>query len=335
MTQAGVTTDARALTHAPPRRLHVADPTTDSASIGGASEDPVKDYLQKIGRFPLLTAGEESELARQIEAGVIAMEYLDTHTGLPDDLAADLTILVREGEAAYQRFVRANLRLVVNVAKRYIGHGVPFIDLIQEGNIGLDRAVKKFDYRHGYKFSTYAMWWIRQSVSRCISDSGRLIRVPVHTEEKITVLRRVSREFEVDHGRRPTVDELVEATGYPGVKIHDYLEADREPMSINAQTGDDTGSEFGDLIEDDDYAPVVDIVTTTLRHDLLYEKLNLLPARDAEILRLRYGLTAHGPLTFEQVGEIFGVSRERVRQIEKRALAKLRCEELDDGEVSG
>ncbi|RNE67476.1 sigma-70 family RNA polymerase sigma factor [Cryobacterium tepidiphilum] len=291
------------------------------------TDDAVKDYLQKIGMIPLLTAEEETELARRIEVGVFAQEKLES-ADLPEELAGELRFLVREGEAANRRFVRSNLRLVVNIAKRYLRHGVPFMDLIQEGNIGLDRAVKKFDYRQGYKFSTYATWWIRQSISRGIADSARLIRVPVHTGERISVLRKAVREFEVDTGRQPTVDELSELTGFTLKDVQKLLNADREPVSIHTLIGDDAGSELGDLIEDDDSAPVVDIVTARISHDLLYRKIDDLPAREAEILRMRFGLGLAEPMTFDQVGAAFGVSRERVRQIEKRALRMLRCPEL-------
>lgn len=296
-------------------------------TIPGASEDAVRDYLQKIGRFPLLDAEQETELARRIEVGVLARERLTTGH-LSDEVAGELRSLVREGEAAYQRFIRSNLRLVVTVAKRYSGRGVPLLDLIQEGNIGLDRAVKKFDYRQGYKFSTYAMWWIRQSITRGIADSARLIRVPVHTGEKISAIRRAARGLETELGRPPSVDELARETGYACDDVRKLLDADREPVSIHALVGDDAGSELGDLIEDGDSAPVIDIVTAGVRHELLHRKLDSLPRREADILRMRFGLSGEGPMTFDQVGAFFGVSRERVRQIESRALTLLRCPEL-------
>jgi RNA polymerase sigma factor (sigma-70 family) len=295
--------------------------------IPGASEDAVRDYLQKIGRFPLLAAEDETELARRIEVGVLAQERLAS--GVASNMSPhELRALVRDGEAAYQRFIRSNLRLVVTVAKRYSGRGVPLLDLIQEGNIGLDRAVKKFDYKQGYKFSTYAMWWIRQSITRGIADSARLIRVPVHTGEKISAIRRASRGLEIELGRVPSIDELAQETGYPGAEVRKLLEADREPVSIHALVGDDDGSELGDLIEDGDSAPVIDIVTAGVRHELLHRKLDTLPRREADILRMRFGLSGEGPMTFDQVGAFFGVSRERVRQIESRALTLLRCPEL-------
>ncbi len=295
--------------------------------IPGASEDAVRDYLQKIGRFPLLAAEDETELARRIEIGVLARERMALGVS-SDVLAGELRALVRDGEVAYERFIRSNLRLVVTVAKRYSGRGVALLDLIQEGNIGLDRAVKKFDYQQGYKFSTYAMWWIRQSITRGIADSARLIRVPVHTGEKISAIRRAARGLEIELGRPPSIDELAHETGYPSADVRKLLEADREPVSIHALVGDDDGSELGDLIEDGDSAPVIDIVTAGVRNELLHRKLDSLPRREADILRMRFGLSGEGPMTFDQVGAFFGVSRERVRQIESRALTLLRCPEL-------
>jgi RNA polymerase sigma factor (sigma-70 family) len=307
-----------------PRLSAVPRPAT---VIPGASDDPVRDYLQKISKIPLLNAEEEPQLARAIEAGLFAQEKLDK--GVEDDtLRRELKTLVAEGEAAYRRFVRANLRLVVSVAKNHLATGVPFMDLIQEGNIGLDRAVKKFDYRKGYKFSTYATWWIKQSVSRGVADSGRLIRLPVHASEKASTVRKVIREFQTDMGRKPTILEIADATGFSVENVRLFLEADRDPISLHTPVGDDAGSEFGELIEDGDGAPVIDIVSAGIRHDLLHKKLNGLPKRDAEVLRLRFGLTNGTPMTFDQVGARLGVSRERIRQIEQRALRALRCPEL-------
>jgi RNA polymerase sigma factor (sigma-70 family) len=296
-------------------------------AMPGASEDAVRDYLQKIGRFPLLAAEDEIELARRIEVGVLARDRLAS--GIASDVCADeLRALVRDGDVAYQRFIRSNLRLVVTVAKRYSGRGVPLLDLIQEGNIGLDRAVKKFDYRQGYKFSTYAMWWIRQSITRGIADSARLIRVPVHTGEKISAIRRAARGLETELGRLPSIDELANETGYPAADVRKLLDADREPVSIHTLVGDGDGSELGDLIEDGDSAPVIDIVTAGMRNEMLHRKLDSLPRREADILRMRFGLSGEVPMTFDQVGAFIGVSRERVRQIESRALTLLRCPEL-------
>lgn len=294
--------------------------------ITGASEDPVKDYLQQIGKIPLLTAEDETELARTIEVGVFAQEKLDA--GVDDaTLERELRTLVRSGEAAYRKFVRSNLKLVVNVAKRYTGHGVPFMDLIQEGNIGLDRAVKKFDFAQGYKFSTYAMWWIRQSIVRGLSES-RLIRVPVHTAEKVASVRRAKHQLEMLFGRRPTVAELSDETGFTLDEVQRFIDADVEPVSIHTPVGDDAGTELGELIEDAGCAPVIDMVSASMRSDMLRQKIAELPEREAEIIRMRFGLREEAPMTFTQVGSILGVSRERVRQIEQRALVRLRCEEL-------
>lgn len=296
-------------------------------TIRGASEDPVRDYLQKIGSIPLLAPEEESELAIRIEAGVLAQEKLDTDADLSDQLRRELRTLAHEGEGAYRQFVRANLKLVVNVAKRYSGQGVPFMDLIQDGNIGLDRAVKKFDYQQGFKFSTYAMWWIRQAIARSLSEA-RLIRVPVHTAERVASVRRTSRQLEIILGRVPTVEEISDETGFSCVDVRKYQDADHEPVSIHTPVGDDSGTELGELIEDGECAPIIDMVSDSIRTDLLRRKIAALPPREAEIIRMRFGLREQAPMTFTEVGSVLGVSRERVRQIEHRALVRLRCQEL-------
>ncbi|WP_168220032.1 MULTISPECIES: RNA polymerase sigma factor RpoD/SigA [unclassified Salinibacterium] len=291
------------------------------------SDDAVRDYLQGIAAIPLLLPEEEPELARTIEAGVLAREQLDA--GVDDaKLAREYRQLVQDGEAAYRHFVRANLRLVVSVAKNYLGHGVPFMDLIQEGNIGLDRAVKKFDYAKGYKFSTYATWWIRQSISRCIADSSRLIRIPVHAAEKVVTVRKLYRELEAESGRRPTIEEIAAETGFAPEKVQMYLDVDRDPVSIHTPVGDEQDTVLGDLIEDDQHAPVIDIVSTGIRHELLHKCIATLPERDAKVLKLRFGIDGDAPMTFDQVGAVFGISRERVRQIEQRALRALRAREF-------
>lgn len=297
-----------------------------SRPIPTASEDGVRDYLQKIGTIPILTPEEEVELAFRIEAGVLAREKLDSAEELDSQTKCDLRTLVREGDAAYRRFVQSNLKLVVTVAKRYGGTGVQFMDLIQDGNLGLDRAVKKFDYRQGFKFSTYAMWWIRQAIARSLSES-KLIRVPVHTAEKVASLRRTSHQLELQLGRVPTVTELADETGFDEEAVRKYLEADREPVSIHALVGD-ADTELGDLIEDGDNASVLEIVGTSIRSEILREKVAALPPREAEIIQMRFGLRDEAPMTFTQVGSALGVSRERVRQIEHRALIRLRCQEL-------
>jgi len=309
-----------------------AQPKTRSAGrrteITTGSTDGVHDYLQQIGRYQLLTAEEEIELARRIEVGLFAQERLDTVADLDDETRRELATLAREGVAAHRRFVCSNLKLVVSVAKRYTGRGVPMLDLIQEGNLGLDRAVKKFDYKQGFKFSTYAMWWIRQSITRSMADSARLIRVPVHTMEKINKLARIKRELTVELGRDATVEELAEESGFDAVEVRRLLSVDREPVSLHTPTGDDAASELGDLIEDGDAEQVAEIVSIGVRNDELHRRVEALPKREADILKYRYGLDGTSPMTFEQVGAVLGVSRERVRQIEARALKMLECPEL-------
>jgi len=305
---------------------HIA---TRSTTIVGGTTDGVRDYLQQIGRFPILSAEEETDLARRIEVGLLAQEYLDSQSELQRDPARtrDLRYLVRDGKIAHRRFICCNLKLVVSVAKRYSGCGVPLMDLIQEGNVGLDRAVKKFDHEKGFKFSTYAMWWIRQSISRSIADSGSLIRVPVHTAEKINKLSRIGREIAVGLGRDATVEELAEEAHLDCEEVERLLSVDRDGVSLQTSVGDQT-FELGDLIEDADLTPVADIVGITVRNDELHKQVNALPKREAQILRFRYGLKGNDPMTFEQVGNILGVSRERVRQLETRALKMLRSPEL-------
>jgi RNA polymerase primary sigma factor len=290
----------------------------------------VRDYLQQIGRFPLLTADEEVMLAQRIEVGLFAQEKIDSGEVTDPVHKRELQMIAREGRAANRRFICCNLKLVVSIAKRYSGRGVPLMDLIQEGNLGLDRAVKKFDYQQGFKFSTYAMWWIRQSITRCMADSARLIRVPVHTVEKINKLARIRREVAIELGREATLEELAIEADLPCDEVKRLLSVDREPVSLHAPTGDDAGSELGDLIEDGDTAPVIDMVSVTIRNRELRERVDELPPREAEILRLRYGLAGSNPMTFGQVGDVFGVSRERVRQLESRALKALKSPQLRD-----
>jgi RNA polymerase primary sigma factor len=302
--------------------------STSAASFHRVTGDPVRDYLQSIGLIPLLSAEQEPELARRIEVGILARERLENGVLHSPEDARELRQLMREGDAAYRQFVGANLRLVVSVAKNYVGHGVPFMDLIQEGNIGLDRAVKKFDFARGYKFSTYATWWIRQAISRCIADSSRLIRIPVHAAEKVVMVRKLARELETQWGRRATVQELADATGYTVDKVRLYLDADREPLSLHQLVGTEGDIELGDLLEDEDNAPVIDIVSAGIRLELLRERLKDLPERDARVLAMRFGLQGQAPMTFDEVGGILGISRERVRQIEQRALRTLRSREF-------
>jgi RNA polymerase primary sigma factor len=300
-----------------------------SADITGGSLDAVRDYLQQIGKFPVLTAEEEADLSRRIEIGLFAQERLESGVDEDSVTRRDLKWLQRDGNAAYERFVSCNLKLVVSVAKRYSGCGVPLMDLIQEGNVGLDRAVKKFDHRKGFKFSTYAMWWIRQSISRSIADTGALIRVPVHTAEKITKLTRMGRELSVSLGREATFEEIAAEAQLTADEVERLLSVDRDGVSLQTSVGDES-FELGDLIEDADLTPVAEIVSIGVRNDELHKRVNELPRREAQILQFRYGLKGNRPMTFEQVGSILGVSRERVRQLETRALKMLRCPELYD-----
>lgn len=296
-------------------------------TIVGASTDPVRDYLHQIGQYPLLTAEDEVELAQAIEIGLLAEQKIATERPLPPAHLRELRQIAREGAAAHQRFICCNLKLVVSIAKRYAGRGVPFMDIIQEGNLGLDRAVKKFDYRQGFKFSTYAMWWIRQSITRSLADSARLIRIPVHTMEKINKLGRIGRDISGLLGREATVAEIANEADLSVEEVKRLMSANREPVSLHMAASDDSVSEIGDLIEDADAISVDEEVNVTLRDQEIRRRVGQLPERESKIVRLRYGLDAD-PMTCSQVGEIFGVSRERIRQLEARALVMLRCPEL-------
>lgn len=290
----------------------------------GAPSDIVGEYLRNIARVDLLSAEEEVELARTIEIGLIARERLQGSHDADD--APLLRQLVHEGERAHDRFVRANLRLVVSVAKRYLGLGVPFMDLIQDGNLGLDRAVKKYDYTKGFKFSTYATWWIRQSITRSLAESSRLVRVPVRVAESVTTVRKHFHELESRLGRRPSDQEVALACGHPVDKVRQYLDLDRQPVSLDLPLGDDgDGARLGDLLAEEHDADVTDIVDRRLRSDALRSCLAALPPRDAEVLNRRFGLNGEEPRTLDQLSDEFGVSRERVRQIEQRALRALRA----------
>jgi len=277
----------------------------------------------------LLGAEEEIELARRIEVGLLARERRESRPDLDPAARRELAVLEREGRSAYQRFICCNLRLVVSVAKRYTGRGLAFIDMIQEGNLGLDRAVKKFDYTRGFKFSTYAMWWIRQAVSRSLADSARLIRVPVHTAEKLRSLLGVRRDLSLMLGREASIEELSDETGMDQATVKRLLASASEPISLQAVTGD-SDMELGEFLEDGDAVEVSDIVWHDRRCDELWRRLDQLPAREAEVVRYRYGLREARPMTLAQVGAAVGVSRERVRQLERRALNQLRCAELAD-----
>ena len=292
------------------------------------SVDPLRDYLQRIGRAQLLTAEEEVSLARRIETGVLAGERLGKHPELDSKSKRELLWLARDGDAAYQQFVCANLRLVVSIAKRYAGRGLPIMDVIQEGNLGLVRAVEKFDYAIGNKFSTYATWWIRQSILRGIADSSRIIRIPVHTVEKMDKLDRVRRDLTNELGRTPTIEEVADSAQVSVAEVIKLAKSDHDTISFGIPIGDDGNTELGDLIEDTDTPQPHESVELDLRHDDIRRKLDALPPRDATVIRLRFGLEGRQALTLDEVGELYGITRERVRQLETRSLKRLRSEDL-------
>ncbi|MBI5957512.1 MAG: sigma-70 family RNA polymerase sigma factor [Chloroflexi bacterium] len=289
------------------------------------TDDVVGLYLKEAGRVPLLTAEEEVVLAKRMEAGKFATQQLRE---LGDDVSLEnkfeLDELVGDGESAQEYLVRANSRLVISVAKKYIGRGVHFLDLIQEGNIGLIRAARKFEYQRGHKFSTYATWWIRQAVSRAVADQGRTIRVPVHMGDQINRLRRVSTQLTQEFGREPTTDELADAMSTTPDKISNLIEISRRPISLETPIEEDADSEFGDFIEDKSSPQPAEVVTHNLLREHLKQVLARLPEREAHILELRYGLSDGETHTLEEVGRQIGVTRERVRQLEAQALNRLR-----------
>jgi RNA polymerase primary sigma factor len=289
------------------------------------TDDVVGLYLKEAGRVPLLTAEEEVALAKRMEAGVWAKDRLDTMTDqLPMDDVYTLRDLVYDGEQAQEHLVRANARLVISVAKKYIGRGVHFLDLIQEGNIGLIRATNKFEYQRGHKFSTYATWWIRQAVSRAVADQGRTIRVPVHMGDQLNRMRRVQLHLLQELGREPTIDELAVGMETTPDKVENLLEIARRPVSLETPIDEDGDSTFGDFVEDSSSPAPAEEVATHLLHEQLQTALDKLPPREAQILRLRYGLEDGRVYTLEEVGQTIGVTRERVRQLEAQALNRLR-----------
>jgi RNA polymerase primary sigma factor len=289
------------------------------------TDDVVGLYLREAGRVPLLNAEEEVALAKRMEAGQFAAEQLrESRDGLSEEQRRELEGLIEDGDAAQEYLVRANSRLVISVAKKYIGRGVHFLDLIQEGNIGLIRAARKFEYRRGHKFSTYATWWIRQAVSRAVADQGRTIRVPVHMGDQINRLRRVSTQLTQEYGREPTTHELADALETTPDKIDNLIEISRRPISLETPIEEDADSEFGDFIEDKSSPQPTDVVTHNLLREHLEQVLARLPEREAHILQLRYGLLDGETHTLEEVGHKIGVTRERVRQLEAQALNRLR-----------
>jgi len=287
------------------------------------TDDTIGLYLKEVSRVPLLTATEEVELAQRIERGKIAREELARGKVSPRR-RLELRRMIEDGWAAREHLITANSRLVISVAKKYMGRGVPFLDLIQEGNIGLIRATKKFDYRRGHKFSTYATWWIRQAVTRAIADQGRTIRVPVHMGDQINKLLRVQHQLTQRLGRDPSVEELANALEVPPKKVENMIQVARRPLSLETPTDDEEDSVLGDFIEDEDAAPPDDTATYNLLREHLGEVLNGLPPREVRILQLRYGLLDGQAYTLEEVGRKMGVTRERVRQIEAQALSRLR-----------
>lgn len=295
-----------------------------TTTITGATADPVKDYLKQIGKVALLNAELEVELAKRIEAGLFAEEKMATEKKIPAELARDLKWVVKDGQRAKSHLLEANLRLVVSLAKRYTGRGMQFLDLIQEGNLGLIRAVEKFDYTKGYKFSTYATWWIRQAITRAMADQARTIRIPVHMVEVINKLARVQRQLLQDLGREPTPEELARELDMTPEKVVEVQKYGREPISLSTPLGEDGDSEFGDLIEDTEAVVPADAVGYSMLQRELERILDSLHPREAGVIRSRFGLGDGVQKTLDQIGEEFGVTRERIRQIEAKTMSKLR-----------
>ncbi|MFE4172588.1 RNA polymerase sigma factor [Streptomyces sp. NPDC056909] len=294
------------------------------ADTGGPSSDLFRQYLREIGRVPLLTAVEEVDLARRVEAGLFAEEKLSRSTDLDSRLALDLDRLVVLGRMAKRRLIEANLRLVVSVAKRYVGRGLTMLDLVQEGNLGLIRAVEKFDYARGYKFSTYATWWIRQAMSRALADQARTIRVPVHVVELINRVVRVQRRLLQERGYEPSAEEVAQQLDLTAERVGEVLRLAQEPVSLHAPVGEEDDVALGDLIEDGDAASPVESAAFLLLREHLEAVLSTLGERERKVVQLRYGLADGRPRTLEEIGRIFGVTRERIRQIESKTLGKLR-----------
>ena len=294
-------------------------------AVAGATADPVKDYLKQIGKVRLLNAEQEVELAKRIEAGLFAEEKLaERGTGLTREQQRDLEWIAEDGRRAKDHLLEANLRLVVSLAKRYTGRGMLFLDLIQEGNLGLIRAVEKFDYTKGYKFSTYATWWIRQAITRAMADQARTIRIPVHMVEVINKLARVQRQMLQDLGREPTPEELAVELDMTPEKVIEVQKYGREPISLHTPLGEDGDSEFGDLIEDSEAIQPGEAVSFTLLQEQLHSVLDTLSEREAGVVSMRFGLTDGQPKTLDEIGKVYGVTRERIRQIESKTMSKLR-----------
>ena len=293
-------------------------------ALKAPTNDPVRMYLKEIGRVSLLTAQEEVSLAKRIEAGLIAEEKLEKNPKLSDDESFELRYTRRDGAQAKRHLVEANLRLVVSIAKRYVGRGMAFLDLIQEGNLGLIRAVEKFDYSKGFKFSTYATWWIRQAITRAIADQARTIRIPVHMVETINKLVRIQRQLLQDLGREPTADEIAEQMELSPKKVREIQKISQEPVSLETPVGEEEDSNLGDFIEDADAPVPLERASFKLLQEQLESVLHTLSDREKQVIRLRFGLVDGQPRTLEDVGKKFGVTRERIRQIESKTLSKLR-----------
>ncbi len=305
------------------------DQPAQQVVTAGATADPVKDYLKQIGKVALLNAEQEVELAKRIEAGLFAEERLATTEFDRDDkdqrrFERDLKWIAHDGKRAKNHLLEANLRLVVSLAKRYTGRGMLFLDLIQEGNLGLIRAVEKFDYTKGYKFSTYATWWIRQAITRAMADQARTIRIPVHMVEVINKLARVQRQMLQDLGREPTPEELAKELDMTPEKVVEVQKYGREPISLSTPLGEDGDSEFGDLIEDSEAVVPADAVSFTLLQEQLHQVLDTLSEREAGVVSMRFGLQDGQPKTLDEIGKVYGVTRERIRQIESKTMSKLR-----------
>ena len=301
------------------------DEPAQRVTVAGATADPVKDYLKQIGKVALLNAAEEVDLARRIEAGLYAQHKLETESeNLTSKMRRDLHSLAIDGQHAKNHLLEANLRLVVSLAKRYTGRGMLFLDLIQEGNLGLIRAVEKFDYTKGYKFSTYATWWIRQAITRAMADQARTIRIPVHMVEVINKLARVQRQMLQDLGREPTPEELAKELDMTPEKVVEVQKYGREPISLHTPLGEDGDSEFGDLIEDSEAVVPADAVSFTLLQEQLRHVLDTLSEREAGVVSMRFGLGDGQAKTLDEIGKVYGVTRERIRQIESKTMSKLR-----------
>ena len=299
-------------------------PPEQMVMTAGATADPVKDYLKQIGRVALLNAELEVELATRMEAGLFAEEKLATDKKIDKKLKRELEWIVEDGKRAKNHLLEANLRLVVSLAKRYTGRGMLFLDLIQEGNLGLIRAVEKFDYTKGFKFSTYATWWIRQAITRAMADQARTIRIPVHMVEVINKLARVQRQMLQDLGREPTPEELAKELDMTPEKVVEVQKYGREPISLHTPLGEEGDSEFGDLIEDSEAVKPEESVTFTILQEQLMQVLGGLTQREADVIKARYGLTDGQPKTLDEIGKVHGVTRERIRQIESKTMSKLR-----------